>query len=221
MNPVGPGCETSSEPSTRVLSIAPVAQQTEVWCWAATAEMVFRHYGLPSVNGFGNYQCGIVAAYFGGACTLNCGLCVAPIGSLTEMNRVVQLYGQVARQLGLASPILSTSIAFSALSFQTLRNEIDANRPVIAGITAGGFPFPNISQHAVLLVGYEQGPGGAFVYVNDPFPYNLPQFILQGRPNPYAFVGAVETRPGQYRLSYSSLTGFMAWGNSIYGIRPA
>jgi peptidase C39-like protein len=216
--PTAPGCE-AVPPSSRVLSITPIAQQTEVWCWAATAEMVFRHFNLPSVNGFGNYQCGIVAAYFGGPCLQNCGLCVSPIGGMTELNRVIVNYGPVARQLGLPSPILTSQLLFRALSFAETKSEIDAGRPVVAGITAGGFPFPNFSQHVTVIVGYETSAAGQYLVVNDPFPYNLPQFILQGRPNPYMFAGATEIRPGQYRVRYDSYTGFMAWGNSIDQIR--
>lgn len=219
--PTAPSCSQSStaQPSARTLSITPIAQQTEVWCWAATAEMVFRHFSLPSVNGFGNYQCGIVAAYFGGPCLQNCGLCVTPIASMTELNRVIVNYGLVARQLGLTSPTLSTEILFRPLSLDEVKREIDAGRPVVAGITAGGFPFPNISQHVTLVVGYEVTASSSSLIVNDPFPYNLPQFVLQGRQNPYFFAGGVEVRPGQYRISYSSYTGFMAWANTIDQIR--
>jgi hypothetical protein len=89
----------------------------------------------------------------------------------------------------------------------------------VAGITAGGFPFPNISHHVTLIVGYEANAAGSYLIVNDPFPYNLPQFVLQGRSNPYTFIGGTEVRPGQYRVKYDSYLGFMAWGNSIDQIR--
>src|SRR5689334_6854940 len=57
------GINTScGEFSPPQLVVAPVQQETEVWCWLAVGEMVFRYYGLPSVNGFGDYQCGIVGA---------------------------------------------------------------------------------------------------------------------------------------------------------------
>lgn len=221
--PTSPSCADPrpQQPTSRTLPIGPVAQQTEVWCWAATAEMVFRHYSMPSVNAFGNYQCGIVAAYFGGVCQLDCGLCVAPIASMTELNRVIVNYGVVARQLGQPSATLSTATLFRALSMDEVRQEIDAGRPVVSGITAGGFPFPNISQHVALIVGYEVTGTAATLIVNDPFPYNLPQFVLQGRGNPYVFAGGTEVQPGQYRISYSSYTGFMTWANTIYQIRPS
>ena len=79
----------------RTLSIVPIAQQTDLWCWAATAEMVFIYYGLPNINSGGNYQCGIVAAYYGpsSACASNCFLCQAGIGTLTNMKNLVNNYG--------------------------------------------------------------------------------------------------------------------------------
>ena len=221
--PTAPGCMPPPSPqvSARTLPITPIAQQTEVWCWAATAEMVFRHYGLPSVNPFGNYQCGIVAAYFGGPCLQNCGLCVSPIGSMSELNRVILNYGIVARPVGIFSPVLSSRLLFRALSMAEVRTEIDAGRPVVAGISAGSFPYPNFSQHVTVIVGYEVNATESYLIVNDPFPYNLPQFVLQGRGNPYVFAGGVEVRPGQYRITYSSYTGFMAWGNSIDQLRAS
>jgi hypothetical protein len=91
--------------------------------------------------------------------------------------------------------------------------EIDNNRPVVAGITAGGFPFPNFSQHVTVIVGYETSSSGSFLFVNDPFPYNLPQFIGNG--NPYFRVSATEVQPGQYRISYDTFVRAMAWGNTI------
>jgi hypothetical protein len=213
-NPVGPSCRpTPPAPEMRRLGMVPIAQQTPVWCWAATAEMVFRHFGLPSVNGFGNYQCGIVAAYFGGACATNCGLCVSPIASMFELNRVLVQYGVVARQLGLTSPLLATRLLFRSLSMTEIREEIDNNRPIVAGITAGGFPFPNIAQHVTVIVGYETSAAGTFLFVNDPFPYNLPQFVGNG--NPYFAFGATEVQPGQYKIAYDTFVGRMAWGNSI------
>lgn len=205
----------SSVPTgSAVLSITPIAQQTEVWCWAATAEMVLRHVRVPSVN-FYNYQCGIVAAYFGGDCAVNCGLCVRPINGMAELDRLLRRYGPFATQLGFPSPTVTTRLQFRSLSFREVVAEIDAGRPVAAGISAGSFPFPNFSNHVVVIVGYDARGAEPYLYVNDPFPYNLPQFVLQGVQNPYFLVGATEVQPGRYRISYSAFVGPMAWGNSI------
>lgn len=48
--------------SAAQLNIPAVYQQTKVWCWAASAEMVFRHYGMRSISSV-SYQCGIVNAW--------------------------------------------------------------------------------------------------------------------------------------------------------------
>ena len=37
----GPGADLTG---SRTLPIAPSFQQTQVWCWATSAEMVFRYY---------------------------------------------------------------------------------------------------------------------------------------------------------------------------------
>ena len=203
---------------TSVLSVTPIAQATEVWCWAATAEMVFRHYGIPSINPVGGYQCGIVAAYFGGPCAYDCGLCVSTIGGMAELNRLMIQYGPFATSLGFPSRTLSTRLEFRALSMSEVATEIDAGRPIVAGITAGGFPFPNISQHVVVIVGYDATGPEPFLLVNDPFPYNL--FLAQGGSNPYFAVGATEVRPGRYRIRYADYIGYMAWANTIYRIQP-
>ena len=216
-DPTAPGCAPPPAVSgAGQLNIVPIAQQTEVWCWAATAEMVFRYYGLPNLNGAGNYQCGIVAAYFQGQCLFNCGLCVVPIGGMTELQKLVLGYGAVARQVGVPSRDLQSSLVFRALQATEVKTEIDAGRPVIAGISAGGFPFPNFSQHVVLVTGYDATATPFQLIVNDPFPYDLPAYVLHG--NPYLQVGAVRVAPGRYRISYSSFVGPMAWGNSIYQI---
>jgi hypothetical protein len=179
--------------------------------------MVFRHYGLPSVNEFGNYQCGIVAAYFGGTCRLNCGLCVAPIQGMAELQKVVNQYGLVARSVSLSSPVLTSQLVFRALSMSEVKTEIDANRPIISGITAGGFPFPNFSQHVVVVVGYRD-TSDPHVIVNDPFPYDLPIYIAQGRSNPYIAAGASRIAPGRYEIPYRIFVNSFAWGNTIYNV---
>jgi hypothetical protein len=214
-----PRATISQVTGSRTLAIAPIAQQTAVWCWAATAEMVFRHYGLPNLNPVANYQCGVVGAFFGGACAMNCGACITPIGGMAQLNTLIQGHGTVARQVGMPSPVLRTRLQFRALSLAEVKQEVDTNHPVVAGITAGGFPFPNIAQHVVVIVGYDANSTPPTLIVNDPFPYDLPQFVLQGRPNPYTFAGAVQVQPGRYRIAYSVFAGFMAWGNSIDQIR--
>lgn len=200
---------------TYTLNISPIAQQTEVWCWAAAAEMVFRHYGLPALNT--NYQCGIVAAYFGpnSTCWFNCFSCVSAIGSMSQMHVLVNGYGAFANQFT-PSRTLASSLVFSSISFGETAREIDNGRPVLAGISPDGYAYPNISQHVVVIVGYQNTNGGAqAVIVNDPFPYDL----FPATPNPYTLAGATRTRPGQYMVPYAAAISRLKWANTIFQIR--
>ena len=196
----------------RTLSIAPIAQQTEVWCWAASAEMVFRHYGLPALNA--NYQCGIVAAYFGGPCAVNCFTCVQAIGPMSQMHVLINNYGAVVSRVT-PSRHLSSALLFSPLSFDQVAAQINGNRPIVAGISPGGYAYPNLSQHIAVSVGYDATGGGARLIVNDPFPYAA--FPLQ--PNPYFIAGGTQTRPGQYSVSHAAFVSLMNWANTIHQIQ--
>ena len=217
----GLGEETSATPvapakDTLTLQIAPIAQQTEVWCWAATAEMVFRYYGLPNLNPQNNYQCGIVAAYAGpqSICFSNCLACVEPIGAMSNTQTLINGYGLVARQYA-PSKILSSRIFFNSLLIDQVAGEISAGRPVIAGISPNGFKYPNFSQHVVLIVGYDVSGISPRIVVNDPFPYNAFPF----QPDPYLIAGGFQTRPGQYSISYSAVVVSLNWANTIDQIK--
>lgn len=221
-DPLAPACGSTYEPSSATLNLTPIAQQTEVWCWAAAAEMVFRYYGLPNVNSASNYQCGVVAAYAyilaGTAhqCFYNCSLCIEPISTLTELKRVVDLYGQVALQAGFQSRVLKSRAFFGPLTLPQLARELDEGRPIIAGISFNGLRLPNISQHAVVIVGYDARGPEPILFVNDPFPYTL---IVPPAQNPYLIVGGTLVAPGRYAISLSGFTNNLVWANTIYDIR--
>jgi hypothetical protein len=206
--------------TSRILDVAPRFQQTPVWCWAASAEMVLSYYGLPNLNGAGNYQCGIVAAMFGprSACWYDCTQCVTGGGSMSNIQALVAGYGRLANQLGVPSRVLTSSLVFGPLPASTLQAEIDAGRPIIAGISANGFVLPNISEHVAVIVGYDFANGRSNVIVNDPFPYDLPQFA--GRTNPYLAAGGRKTGQATYVISLEALVSRLNWGNTIYRIRP-
>ncbi len=206
-------------PEAASLSIAPTLQQTPVWCWAASAEMVFRYYGLPNVNPAGNYQCGLIASYFGGACGLDCSLCVAPIGPMSNMHQLLTGYGDfVTRTYGIASRVLSGQLLFRVLAFDELSAEIAAGRPVVVGIApGGGFALPNASSHIAVVVGYDARAGAAQVVVNDPFPFQYPPYSAY--PNPYVAAGGYSPRVGQYVVPYAALVERLGWANSIVGLR--
>jgi hypothetical protein len=201
---------------TRVLPLTPIAQQTEVWCWAASAEMVLRYYGLPNLNPAGNYQCGIVAVYYGpySPCWQNCFACVSAIGTASELQSLINNYGFVASQF-VPSRVLSSRLVFSALNFNATAKEIDEGRPIVAGISPSGYSYPNISQHAVVIVGYQNDGNGQRILINDPFPYDA----FPGSPNPYLAVGGARVAAGRYSVTYSALVEQLRWGNTIDKIR--
>lgn len=215
------GSASAPTPSAaKTLAIAPIAQQSPVWCWAASAQMVFTYYGLPSLSNGNNYQCGIVAAYWGNAypaCVFDCTLCQAGIGGMSDMQVLIDQYGIVARSIfGVPSRVLGSRIIFNALTMQQVTAEIDAGRPVVAGISPNGYRYPNISQHVVVIVGYDTtNASNPRVIVNDPFPYEA----FPTSPNPYLAVQAVHTRPGQYAVSYGAFVNPINWANTLYGIQ--
>jgi hypothetical protein len=60
-----------AKPAPSDLDISPTFQQTPVWCWAASAEMVLTYYDIPDLNPVGDFQCAI-AALVSPACVNNC-----------------------------------------------------------------------------------------------------------------------------------------------------
>jgi hypothetical protein len=215
------GSDDSDAPSpaasSQTLSITPIAQQTELWCWAASAEMIFRHYGLPNLNPSGNYQCGIVAVYFGPAspCWFNCFQCVTGGGLMSQIKVLIDGYGTAARQLGLQSRVLSSSLLFAPLSFNETAEQIDAGQPILAGISPQGYAYPNVSEHAVVIVGYQSNTAGQRLIINDPFPYAA----FPTSPNPYFAAGGTALQPGRYSIPYATFVSTMNWANSITNIR--
>lgn len=214
-DPINPNISISD---SRTIPIIPIAQQTEVWCWAAVSEMVLRHSGLPNLNPGGNYQCGIVAAYFGqfSSCWQNCFTCVSTIGGMTKIHKIVNQYGLVSNSLGVQSRILTSALVFRSLNLIEIAEDIKNNSPIIAGISPTGFALPNLSQHVALIVGYDANGLEPLLVVNDPFPFGMSQF--GGQPNPYLALGAVQTQPGQYKISLKSFVTNMKWANTVYNI---
>jgi hypothetical protein len=221
-SPVPPTPQPSTKaPTARTLSITPVAQETTEWCWAASAQMVLSYYGLPDLNPSGNYQCGIVGAFYGyiypqyPQCFDDCSQCAQlPGGTMDHIQTLIDQYGQVANQVGVSSRVLTSTLLFMALSPDEVASEINAGRPIIAGISPGSFSFPDISQHAVVIVGYDDSGAAPALIVNDPFPYD--EFAPQ--PNPYTLVGGTELQPGRYSIDYQQFVSAINWGNTLYQI---
>ena len=216
----GGGTEPEAAPPERFeLQVQATLQQTPVWCWAASAEMIFRYYGLPNINPVNNYQCGIIGAWFAGTpCATDCSRCVLPIGAMSSMQQVIDGYGSYVRTLGIAARILSSALVFRPLSRTELANEISAGRPIIAGISPGqAFAIPNASQHVVVIIGYDFAAGKQSIIVNDPFPFQAAPYNQV--PNPYVRAGGSQVGSGRYSITYDALVSQLLWGNTIFNIK--
>lgn len=194
------------------LDIDPVIQQTPVWCWAATSEMILKYYGFPNLNPGGNYQCGVVGSV-GGVCSANCAACITTGGTSYSIANIIRNYASVAyRFTGYRSYERFSPRATGRLSVGGIIDHIDAGAPVLAGITPSGFRFPSgsgMSQHAVVIVGYEETDDGSIVLtINDPFPY--PAFS-----DPYRAAGGDGDGYGQHWIDYGAFVSRLGYDNSI------
>jgi hypothetical protein len=222
------GCDTQQSieqpPASASIAIDPVAQQTELWCWAATVEMVLRHYGAPNLNEGGDYQCGIVAVYAlisegaGHPCTMDCRQCVEPINGMPEVERLVEEYGRVARSEGMSSPILRAASVPRRLTLLELMQDISAGRPIIAAVSSNGQAFPDANDHVVVLSGYDVSGDTPLITVNDPYPYD--RFVPESQ-NPYVIVGGRRTQEGQYEIALQAFVERFGWAASLYRVEPA
>lgn len=144
-------CEESSNPTSpptgpptgRVLPVGFRGQQTAVWCWAASIEMVSDYYLRPIE------QCQILSAYLNGNCCFFPQACVIAAPSMTTIQQGL-----------LAVSGLSSFHTPGPISFEDLYREIDAGGPVILGYRA------SFSGHVVVVYGYT--PSGT-LYIHDPF----------------------------------------------------
>lgn len=195
------------------LPIAPVVQRTPVWCWVAVGEMVFRHYGVPNINPVGEYQCGIIGALAGPQhrCWYDCRQCVVPAGAPQNVSAMLLQYpmiaGSVTRQriAGVRS-----RYRLSSISEEEVRGEIDAGRPVIAGISPSGITGP-FAQHVSLVVGYDDDDEDFRLIVNDPYPYQY----VGNRFDPYIRAGG-RGGNGRYLIGYDEFRANLRWTETFY-----
>lgn len=215
---LNPNCGTISPKS---IIIQPVMQQTEVWCWLAVGEMIFRYYGLPTVNPAGDYQCGIVGALGysinGGcdACNINCGNCVRPAGSPQMLSKMLSAYPKIAcKNLFDSNKTLKNTFVSNYLSSNFLITELDNYRPVIAGINPGNqFILPGNSQHVALITGYYYDSNNTLILkINDPFPY------WSTGTDPYVSNGAISNNDLSYKMPYLNFVNGLKWNTSWYNI---
>lgn len=205
----------------KVLPIAPVMQDTPVWCWAAISEMVFKHFGAGNARPGNLFQCGIVEAMAAGtvrsACEQNCFLpgCVHAAGTPQYMMQVFQEYPKrAARKLSSAQPRLATTYAPRPLTLPEIRAQIDAGRPVVVGINpAGQSGAPGASQHVALVVGYDDE--AATLTINDPGPYQKSR-LEHFRVNPYISAGGqADELEGRYTIPVARFAQQLGWTETL------
>ena len=198
------------------LSISPVMQRTPVWCWVAVGEMVFEHFGVPNVNPVGEYQCGVIGAMAGPyhPCWSDCTRCVVPAGSPQNITNMLLQYPRIAGQLTRDSirGVRSHHRARS-LTVEEIKEELDNDRPIIAGISPSGVTGP-FAQHVALIIGYEEDDDSITLTVNDPYPYQY----VGNRADPYVRAGG-DGGDGQYRISYDDFRRRLVWSESFYDLR--
>lgn len=201
--------------------IPPIQQETEEWCWLAVGQMIFTYYGLPTVNGAGDYQCGIVGAVgysMNGACdecNINCGNCVRPAGSSEMVSYMLTVYPKIAcRDLFTSNKTLNNSFVANYLSPGFLINELNNYRPVIAGINPGSqFVLPGNSQHVSLIKGYYYDINNNLILiVNDPYPYWTKGVDV------YASNGGINNGDLSYQIAYTNFVNGLLWNTSYYNI---
>lgn len=131
---------------TRELPIRFHRQHTQVWCWAATIAMVMEY-----VTGKSLEDCQVLAAYDR---SLNGrGLCCQQPATCNRRGSTMEMAHIMENLFGLRGVYLRR-----ALTFQEIKNQIDSNRPIIAGMhhQQGG--------HVVVISGY--GPGEKLVVLD-------------------------------------------------------
>lgn len=215
---VGATASPASKAQDAALSISPVVQRTPVWCWVAVGEMVFNHFDVPNVSPVGEFQCAIIGVMAGPRhpCWGDCTRCVVPAGDPQNITNMLMQYPQVAGQLTRQSVrgIRSRRIV-RALTPRELKEDLDNDRPVIAGISPAGVTGP-AAQHVALIIGYEEDDDDnrLILIVNDPYPYQY----VGNRADPYLLARG-EGGNGQYRISYDNFRLRLRWSESFYDLQ--
>lgn len=221
-----------TEDSDNAVDIHPQPQEESEWCWAAVGQMVFQYFNIPSIQT--DYQCGIISLRGGqwvnpgpprppqwvGPCFPDCHSpqCDAGGGQFQNLRAMLAQYPAIAATIrGQHVPSLVATLSNSALSKTTVQDEIDAGRPVIAGVSPDGPTPGGEAEHVVLIVGYSIESNNFYLLVNDPWPFDsFPQMQ-----NPYVAAGGQSTDQGQYKIEISQFTSRLRWTRALWSIRKS
>lgn len=192
----------------KTLPISPVEQQTKVWCWLATGEMILKHYNIPNANLSGNYQCGIIGSiFYNSPCYTNCfnSNCIRPSGSNLNTLRMFKDYSWIT-----SKKVFNCREGYE-LNFYTIKTNIDMQKPILCGISPARRQYFSGAEHAVVLIGYKIINEIPYVIINDPFPYS-------NFDNPYLKEGASILQKNQYQISLQTFTNNLFWHWSLSDI---
>lgn len=162
---VSTSAPSTAEPQVMVLDQAYVnvpfeTQQTQVWCWVATARMVARYYNVTTPP-----QCQMLAQQYGAPCCQNPAMCARP-GYIQEIQALVASFG-----------LRSSSIGPPTDGY-TLLNLFKQGRPIILYVNNSHFVVAN----GIKVVATPGGPLG-IVSILDPYfgPYEeaLPNLYMR------------------------------------------
>jgi hypothetical protein len=208
-------CVTIRAGKGKTLPIQPATQKAGMWCWLTVGEMVFTYYKVPNLNPNGFYQCGIIGTLLPALCGMDCRRCGAiggGMGMKEFISDMLKKYPPAAK----APPINSNYVIREGpkcpLSEKDVKGEIDANRPVIAGIsTSGMHKYP--PEHVALIVGYEEVDGKLRLRINDPYPFPADK-------DPYVTAGAQKNCGGSYYIDFDTFCNKLAWDSAWWHIQP-
>jgi hypothetical protein len=204
----------STRAQQKTLPIPPVYQQTPEWCWVTCGEMIFRYFGICPINPI-SYQCGIIAL-LAPQCYNSCLSCIVGAGTSQRIVNMLYQYPAVAANNCPNGKLhVTCTDLMGQCSANDLVNNIDADMPIMAGITPAGGGTNTQPAHVVLIVGYNALPDGTlWLIVNDPFPYAA--FNMQ---DPYTYYQGQMLQQGQFAIRYSAFSTMFNWSRTLVDIQ--
>jgi hypothetical protein len=224
-------CVQNRPDKGKVLDIPPLFQRNSMWCWLTVGEMIFKYHKVPAYDPWKSaglkappladtdklYQWGVLSVVHP-ACWLFPDVCAAVGGGSWEnLQKMLRDFPPRAGQQNnqKIGPI-GCDQKGGCLTAAQIKTEIDAGRPIIAGITPGGNPNapPPVPAHVALIIGYIDKGNDIDLIVNDPWPYQL---LKQDAP--YTLFGGSQNCDANYTIDRSTFCTKAVWNGSLINIQ--